>query len=116
MSLFWKWAFFAWLLTIVILSLMPHPPVPHQGLLGWDKFQHAGAYALLTFLGAMAYTFQRRTLGGRFLAAACLAVMVGGLMEVAQGVLTVSRSAESGDLLADGVGASVVAALARFRS
>jgi VanZ family protein len=111
----WKGAFYAWLITIIVLSLVPHPPVPHDGLLGWDKFQHAGAYALLTFLGGMAFTFRRSTVGGRFLTAACLAVLVGGLMEVAQGVLTVSRSADSADLLADGVGSAVVAALACLR-
>ena len=83
--------------------------------MGWDKFQHAGAYGLLTFLGAMAFTFHGRCFIGRFPSAVCLSVLVGGLMEVAQGLFTVSRSAEFGDLLADGLGAVTVAVLAHLR-
>ncbi len=115
MSLFWKTTFYLWLMTISVLSLIPSPPVPHDGLLGWDKFQHAAAYALLTFLGAKAFAFYRKSSGNRFIPAACLAVTVGGLMEVAQGLFTVTRSAEFTDLLADAVGAVTIVVLARFR-
>ena len=114
MSFIWKCAFFVWLTTITVLSLTPHPPVPTQGLLGWDKFQHASAYGVLTFLGALAFRFYLRSSGGRFLAAALLAVVLGGLMELAQAGFTSARSAELGDLLADAVGATVVVGLARM--
>lgn len=108
MSLLWRSAFFVWLTTITVFSLMPHPPAPQQGLLAWDKLQHAAAYGMLTFLGAMAFTFYRKDPGQRFLPAAGVATVAGGMLEVAQGVLTVSRTAEVADLLADAVGAAVV--------
>ncbi len=111
MSLVWKCAFFGWLATITVLSLIPHPPVPHQGFLGWDKFQHAAAYGTLTFLGAMAFPRPRWSRGGSYSAAALLAVVVGGMMELAQWGFTTSRSAEWSDLLADGVGSAAVAGL-----
>jgi VanZ family protein len=114
MSFIWKCAFFAWLTTITVLSLIPHPPVPEQGFLAWDKFQHASAYGVLTFLGAMAFSFNRCSSGRRFLAAALLAVVVGGLMELAQGGFTATRNADWGDLLADAVGAAAVVGLARL--
>ena len=114
MSYIWKYAYFAWLTTITVLSLIPHPPVPEQGLLAWDKFQHASAYGLLTYLGAMAFPFYRCSSGRRVLAAALLAVVVGGLMELAQGGFTATRDADLGDLLADAIGAAAVVVLARL--
>ena len=114
MSLLWKTAFFIWLLTITVLSLMSHPPAPEEGVLAWDKLQHALAYALLTLLGALAFTFYRSSRAERFLSAAVTAVVIGGLLEIAQGMLTVVRSAEFGDLLADAAGAAAVTCLALF--
>jgi len=111
MTYVWKCAFFVWLATITVLSLIPHPPVPELGFLAWDKFQHAFAYGVLAFLGGMSFTFGRRGSGERLLAASVVAVFIGGVMELAQGGLTTRRSADFGDLLADAVGAAVVTGL-----
>ena len=111
MTYVWKCAFFVWLATITVLSLIPHPPVPVLGFLAWDKFQHAFAYGVLAFLGGMSFTFGRRGSGERLLAASVVAVFIGGVMELAQGGLTVRRSADFSDLLADAVGAAVVTGL-----
>ena len=46
--------------------------------------------------------------------AALLAVVIGGLMELAQGNFTVTRTADWGDLLADAVGAAAVIGVARL--
>ena len=105
MTLFWRVCFFACLTTVTVLSLVPAPPVPDVPVLIWDKFQHAVAYGVLTLCAGRAFTFSAGTRGGRWTAAALLALLIGGLMEGAQEAFTVSRSAEWGDFLADGIGA-----------
>ena len=100
-----------WALLILWLSLDPSPPVPENELLGWDKLQHAAAYALMTFLaGSAFYTFS-----GNFyrswLAAAGISIVYGGLIELLQGWCTQARSAEFGDLVADTIGAVFVLAV-----
>lgn len=93
---------------MLYLSLDPAPPVPTEGILAWDKFQHATAYGLLTFLGGIvspSITLRRRR---GWTAAALLAVLYGCLLEAAQGLLTASRTADVFDVVANCVGAGVV--------
>ncbi len=97
-----------WSVAIVWLSLIPSPPQISNSLLGWDKFQHAAAYGILTFLivnACSALNLQRRVLIRRVYLAV---VAFGALMEVAQGVLTKNRSADPLDALADAAGALLV--------
>lgn len=106
-----RWvAFIAWGVAVLWLSLIPSPPVPRTGLFGWDKFQHAAAYGLVTLLGFSAFThltgFWRRLIW-----AASVAVLFGALMEVAQGLFTTTRTAEMGDLAADTAGAAAACAV-----
>lgn len=75
---------------------------------GWDKVQHAGAYAVLTFLAGMAFNAFPAGRRHSFRWAFVLALCFGGLMEVSQGLLTEARTAELGDLLADIAGAGLV--------
>jgi membrane-associated phospholipid phosphatase/VanZ family protein len=93
-----------WLLTIIYLSLTPAPPKIANDILGWDKLQHASAYALLTFLLLRAYPGSKPAILLVFLGVVCF----GAAMEVAQGALTANRSADSMDSLANLVGALIV--------
>ena len=102
----------SWGSAMLYLSLDPLPPVPKTGFLAWDKFQHAFAYGLLTFLGGIASPSVTPSFRRGWFAAAFLAVLYGCLIEAAQGFLTASRVAESGDIVADGVGAGVVLTVA----
>ena len=94
--------------TILWLSLDPAPPQPSVELFAWDKFQHASAYGVLALLWGYVLVTYRRCHRSCWFLAFVGSVGFGALMEVAQGVLTVSRSAEFGDLLADAVGAGAV--------
>lgn len=97
----------AWGLTICILSLASSPPTLDLMFFSWDKFQHAGAYALLTFLaGYASLPHFRRPVA--WVMAFTAAVIYGGVMEVVQGTFSTIRSPEWGDLAADAVGAAVV--------
>ncbi|HIJ95690.1 MAG TPA: hypothetical protein HPP94_08130 [Desulfuromonadales bacterium] len=98
-----------WLLLCVVvtmailwLSLMPGASAPSG--LGWDKLNHAAAIAAVTFL---AY-FARYPAPRAGLDAFLYGVSLGALIEILQGTLTTTRSAEWGDLLADLIGAGSV--------
>lgn len=89
-----RWAF--WLCLAAVLALCLMPPAPHLPDTGWDKTNHALAFAVLALLGLLAYE-------GRTLRVLAALLAFGALIEVLQS-LTGYRSAEWLDLLADGVG------------
>lgn len=99
-----------WAAAILWLSLMPAPPSPPTWL-SWDKLQHAGAYALLTLLLGRAIVPAVRSRRRGWRGAALVAFLYGGLVELAQGLCTASRTAEVGDLLANGAGVLAVLAV-----
>ena len=94
-----------WGVAIAWLSLTPAPPKISSPLLGWDKLQHASAYAVLAFVGGWAFGRTRRA----FSLAFCLAILYGGAMELAQGYFTLNRTADWLDELANLTGAGVAA-------
>ncbi len=100
--------FLGWSSAIAWLSLTPAPPRLYSPLFGWDKFQHACAYAVLTLFAGIAFGRTRRAFAGAFL----LAILYGGCMELAQGYFTVSRMADWFDELANLAGSGVTALLA----
>jgi VanZ family protein len=89
---------------VTVLCLMPQPP---RLSTGWDKSNHALAFAALAFTAVWALWPRR---AWWVLAAALLAY--GGAIEIAQSLLP-PRTAEWGDLLADGVGIALGLAAAR---
>ncbi len=97
-----------WALLVLWLSLDPSPPDPENDLLGWDKLQHAAAYALMTFLAGSAFYAFSGNFFRSWLAATGISIAYGGLIELLQGWCTAARSAEFGDLVADTIGAVVV--------
>lgn len=87
--------FWLLLLTTTYLLLIEVKPVPQT----WpkDKLQHAIIFALLTYLSIKAYPKNVLTI--------CLALAIyGGLMELLQSQLTLTRSGSLADWLADIVG------------
>ena len=108
----WMVLYAAWLSAILWLSLDPSPPSVDLGPLGWDKFQHAAAYALLTLFGGLSLQrFLRPSLA--WVAAWGIAVLYGAMMEIGQGMLTSHRSADWLDVLANAFGAAAAVLLGR---
>lgn len=97
----------AWVIMTLWLSLMPSPPrLP--SVFGWDKLQHAASFAVVALLAGWSFApLVQRPLQGWF-RGWMFAVFFGGLIEVLQGALTRSRTADWHDFLADLVGAGVV--------
>lgn len=101
-----------WALLVAWLSLASNPPRLEGTLISWDKFQHGAAYALLCLLTGFGLLPLFRRPAGAWLAAALLAILFGGGLEVAQAAFTAGRLPEWADLLADAIGAGLAAALA----
>ena len=102
----WRWVLAGLAATVSWLALSPAPP---DGLdTGWDKLNHAAAFAALTMTAFFALPRSRRSLWLLLAGLLCF----GGAIEIAQS-FTPTRNAEWGDLLADGVGmaAGVFAAM-----
>ena len=109
------------LLTALLswLSLTPAPPKIDHELLGWDKFQHALAYAFLTLAAGRAFRRLPIPSGMAWLAAATYAALVGGGLEVLQGISRTGRFADWADLVADLLGilaVLILVGLGRFRA
>lgn len=93
----WRALLLALLATITWLALSPAPPKVHTG---WDKANHALAFAALAFSAVWAL-WPRPRQWLLWLAPALLAY--GGFIEIAQS-FTPQRQADWADLLADSIG------------
>jgi VanZ family protein len=104
----WLILFGLWFFLIAWLSLQSGLPSIEIEVLSWDKFQHAMAFGVLTWLGGMAFQhrFRNRVRGWTWVL--LLSLLYGGSIEIAQRTLTSSRAAEWGDLLADATGAGLI--------
>jgi VanZ family protein len=116
----WTLLYLCWLAIILWFSLDPSPPAVDLGPLSWDKLQHAGAYFLLTLLGGLSLCQWFRSPDRCWLASAGIAIAVGILVEIAQGLMRAGRFAEWQDAVANGLGAVaalvLVAAVRFFRA
>lgn len=90
----WALAFFVCLVSVLTLALMKSPSSVLDT--GWDKANHALAFAVLTFLGRMAFPTQRLLL---LLGLLGYGVLIENLQQ-----LTGYRFSEYQDLAADVVG------------
>jgi len=98
----WRHAFHTLLVLVLVFSLLPpSTPMPSTG---WDKSNHLPGFAVLGWLGMKAHPDQGVRVFAGLLA-------YGALVEVLQS-FTPYRFAEWGDLLADGLGALLGAAIA----
>lgn len=96
--------FWALLLCVAVLSLLPTDYLPPPIFSLWDKAQHALAFTALAALGLQAYPRRRwQVLAGL--------LVFGGLIELAQAA-TGWRHGEWADWLADAVGLALSLALA----
>ena len=102
-----RWMLMFWTCGLAILVLALMPVVPEMPTTGWDKSNHALAFAVLTVLGCRAYP-------KRIALVLVGAVLYGGLIEVLQS-FTGYRSAEWLDLFADAIGVILGRALLALR-
>ncbi len=96
----------AWLTTalvitgvVLVLCLLPGDGLPEIHSDGFDKFQHAVAFA------ALGFAWHRARVGLRV--AAAIGVVLAAATELGQGLLDVGRTAEGGDVAADLAGLAV---------
>ncbi|MHB1312415.1 MAG: VanZ family protein [Gemmatimonadaceae bacterium] len=94
----------AWALLIEALVVWPHPPELPQAWngIGFDKFVHAGLFAVLAALVTRALVQEARPAWIALAASAAYAMFT----ELEQHFIP-SRSMELGDFLADAVGATL---------
>lgn len=93
-----------WMGIIVWLSLTPGPP-RLEGVLGWDKLQHATAYALLAYLAARVFALLCHSLPRAWACALLFTIVLGIALEFAQEMFTVGRRGDVADVLANTLGA-----------
>ena len=100
----WLAGCIGWALLVLWLSLVPHPPRFSMPLLSWDKFQHAGAYALLTLLAGKSAVTLRPGRRGNWLLVGSGALVFGALIEGLQFLTHKGRVADFRDILANATG------------
>jgi VanZ family protein len=93
----WQVLFCALTATVLYLALSPSPPA--QVDLGWDKLNHATAFAALTISGCFAFPGSRKVV----LLVLLGVVALGGLIEILQAYVP-GRDSDWFDLVADSVG------------
>ena len=96
-----------WLVVIYILLTMPNRDIPSVGFLDaiyFDKWVHAGIFAMLTFLFSWPFRKLYPPPYRLFISIAVLALLYGIAMEYVQKYLTTDRDFDYNDMLADGFG------------
>lgn len=105
-----------WVLIMLFLSLSPVPePSFDFAFLDWDKLHHAVAYGLLAFLLARCLQQWRGPGESIGWTVWILAMLFGLLVEILQWAMDIGRAAEWFDVVANGVGVTLVCALLRHR-
>jgi len=97
-----RWAF--WVCVLVVLALALMKPSHYMPTTGWDKANHALAFAVLTMLGALGYP-------GRLWRLLAALLAYGVLIEILQG-FTGYRDSDWHDVIADGAGLLLASPLA----
>lgn len=95
------WGVTGLVLTVIILGLALTPTTRGPSL-GWDKANHAAAFAALAFCGHFAW----RERAGHVARLVLALLLLGIGIEIAQRAVP-GRSAEAADLLADAVGIGI---------
>jgi VanZ family protein len=104
----------AWGASILWFCLASRPPEIGYEVLSWDKFQHAAAFGILALLFGWGLVGCFRSPSRRWLLSFLLVLLYGALVEIAQELLTVSRSAEWNDVVADAAGAAAACLVGRL--
>ena len=106
-----------WFIIANILFLMPGPDVPSVSFLDeiyFDKWVHAGLFAMLTFLFSWPFRKIYPARHRLFVSIAVLALLYGITMEYVQEYFTTDRDFDFNDMLADGFGCLVGYIAARY--
>jgi hypothetical protein len=101
----------AWAATIFVLSSFPGSAYPATDLVNADKLVHVAIYGLLAALGARGLLRGWGMGSGRVLAVAAAASTLYGLTDELHQWFVPGRNADWRDVVADGVGALLGAAL-----
>ncbi|MBC7447127.1 MAG: VanZ family protein [Hymenobacteraceae bacterium] len=109
----WRRLTLAWAAVIALLTLLPAdrlPLTPTWRLLSFDTAAHAGVFVVLASLLQRSWG----TVAGRrsFLGTFAISLAYGALIEWLQTAMHLGRHGEWSDLLSDGLGALIGAALA----
>jgi VanZ family protein len=103
----WRIVLLVLVLVVAWFALVPVPP--RAFTTGWDKLNHASAFAALALAARLAFPAGRAA--GWRIAAALLAY--GGLIEIVQ-LFVPGRESEWADLLGDGIGVGIGMLLATW--
>jgi aminopeptidase YwaD len=111
------WSIFTimWGAVIAILTLLPSdrlPPTPAWRLLSFDTAAHAGVFLVLAL--PLRRWWQATGSRNAFLGTFVVALAYGALIEWLQTVMHLGRHGEWSDLISDGLGALLGAALANL--
>ncbi|HET7792631.1 MAG TPA: VanZ family protein [Rhizobacter sp.] len=101
----WRGLLFVLVCVVCYLALVPMPPKNVD--LGWDKLNHASAFAALTVAGCFGFPGSR----GLVLRVLLALLALGGLIEIVQ-YFVPGRSCDWFDLLADATGMAIGLGLA----
>jgi VanZ family protein len=102
-----------WLIIVTILLTIPGNEFPKTTWLSkiWlDKWVHIGLFLVLVIVWCRAYAANKTEITNRrkiFIWLALLGIAYGTLMEIVQHYFIPFRSFETGDVLADGIGAGL---------
>ena len=101
-------------IALAAVSLVNAVDLPHIEINNADKYEHAMAYCLLCLLWyavLKGFKFSKP-----LLMAAGFAIFYGMVLEVLQGALTVTRTPDFKDILADAVGIVFISIIIGFRN
>jgi VanZ family protein len=99
-----------WAIVIYVLLTMPNNDIPKLGFLDaihFDKWVHAGLFAMLTFLFCWPFRKLYPAQHNLFVSIAVLALLYGITMEYVQKYFTTDRDYDINDMFADGFGCLV---------
>ena len=99
-----------WAIVIYVLLTMPNNDIPKLSFLDaiyFDKWVHAGLFAMLTFLFSWPFSKLYPAQHRIFVSIAVLALLYGIAMEYVQKYFTSDRDFDINDMLADGFGCIV---------
>jgi VanZ family protein len=96
-----------WSVIVLYISLTPANKIPKTNLFtinNFDKVVHFGMYFILSAIICkilLARNINKTTL---FLITVFISVILGGLLEIIQGILPINRSCSMGDFIANSIG------------
>jgi len=98
----WLAGWLGMIATVIVASLLPSSSLPEPSFTGIDKVEHLLAYGLLSGYAVLLFATVRAHRVSAF-----ALVALGVALEGAQAMLTTSRLADPGDMLANALGVAL---------